>query len=86
MESLLSELNKMSMDDTFTLPYIDSFNKLDIDIKKSITNDFINISNKFLKENITDVRLEIDISLICRMNNERYKRMYHFLDTYGYYT
>jgi len=84
MDSLLSSFEKINMDDTFTIPYIEDFNNLDITIKKLISNDFMYISNTFCKNYETNIPLYINSELISKMNKNMYVKMFSFLSKNGY--
>ena len=84
MDSLLSSFEKINMDDTFTIPYIEDFNNLDITIKKLISNDFMYISNTFCKNCETNIPLYINSELISKMNKNMYVKMFSFLSKNGY--
>jgi len=84
MDSLLTSFEKMNLTNGFQLPYIKHFNELDPIIKNLISDDFMNICERFFEENETDILLDINIGLINKMDQDMYIKMFFFLAKNGY--
>ena len=84
MDKLINNFDNMCMKNIITLPYIEDFSRLDNKLKKLVSSDFINISNRFFKDGTTHVYMDMDYSLIANINNDKYKILYNFLENSGY--